>query len=110
MYFDIQINFSNNLMEVRCFDGEMTANSPDRYILLQFTGLKDKNGKEIYEGDIITCYAIQREMNEEIEKGERVIVEYRNGYFYPFGYNAGWRSEVGDIEVVGNKFENPELK
>ena len=77
-------------------------------ILMQYTWLKDKNGKEIYEGDIITCSAYQREQ-EEIAEGTKVVVTYSSGYFYPFWYNAGRRSEVYDSEVIGNIYENPEL-
>ena len=77
--------------------------------IMQFTGLKDKNGKEVYEGDVITCYAVQRETHDAIEKHEKIEVKYSDGYFYPFGYNCGWRSYVDDIEVIGNIYENPEL-
>lgn len=80
-----------------------------RYEFMQFTGLVDKNKKEIYEGDIITCEAYQREINDVLSKDELCTVTYQEGYFYPFGYNAGWRSGVFNIEVIGNIFENKEL-
>jgi len=76
-----------------------------KYILCQYTGLKDKNGKEIYEGDIVTfrdcCGITQTEKVEWIEE---------DAGFYPFGADYGCGDTVGtDHEVIGNIYENPEL-
>lgn len=80
------------------------------FVLEQFTGLLDKNGKEIYEGDILHSYYG--------EKGNIVgFVDYRAFEFviwkrpvkswYSFGCVRGEEGKI--YEVVGNKFENPEL-
>lgn len=70
------------------------------YIWMQFTGLLDKNGKEIYEGDIIRGYKIN------------AVVTFTDGGFW-FVDNAncdgGYRTEQEVREVVGNIYENPEL-
>lgn len=72
--------------------------------LMQFTGLKDKNGKEIYEGDIIKGDTY----------GHILEVIWDEGYcgFSPFldlidGDYTG--EDWGRCEVIGNIYENPEL-
>ncbi len=69
----------------------------DGLILMQFTGLLDKNGKEIYEGDIL-------ETSGGIHKVEWDSV----GGFYPF-VDVSCLIEDGIVEIIGNIYENPEL-
>ena len=80
-------------------------------LLMQYTGLKDKNGIEIYEGDIVGYLSMIGEAVDKHSKGAEIrIVEFKEGGFYPFSI-ARWECvpESCEIEVIGNIYENPEL-
>ena len=71
--------------------------------LMQYTGVKDKNNKEIYEGDIIICkYGPQIAMEVKwVDEGFRTLGKYDRDNYVGFVKNSA--------EVIGNIYENPEL-
>ena len=74
------------------------------YILMQYTGLKDKNGKEIYEGDIVKSYYYIA--NEDGTEGERHVVKLINYDKTLCKYNIDM---FENLEIIGNIYDNPEL-
>ena len=79
------------------------------FIVMQSTGLKDKNGKEIFEGDIVR-FTLTDGFN--YVTNEDGVVTYKLGAFYVVNGLAEYLiSDINTskVEVVGNKYENPEL-
>ncbi len=76
----------------------------DEY-LMQFTGILDKNGKEIYEGDIVVFDGLSNREDKVVGEGE---VNFICG---AFGVDAYYLHELKNtrLEVIGNIYENPDL-
>ena len=90
-YFDGKYHFIDKCFEHR---KEVYAKS-----VSQFTGLKDIEGKKIYEGDIILGY------------NNPHVVTFADGAFYLTYKNSSVRLSrtCGALKIIGNIFENPEL-
>lgn len=103
----------NEVFKCRCWFGDGDVELIGiQFKIMQYTGLKDKNGKDIYERDIVRrCSSdIQRDENSIIYK-----VEWTHGGFYfqdiknemnrisCFDFNSE------DFEVIGNIYENSDL-
>ena len=82
------------------------------FILMQSTGLLDKNGNEIFEGDIVKYEAGCNTVTEEVVYDKNLagfgVKDADANIIFTFGELA---EEIGlsSLEVVGNIYENPEL-
>ncbi|MBA3076694.1 YopX family protein [Lactiplantibacillus plantarum] len=116
---DMQTDSDGNIFYVEAMgpDGEYDEGDLDVFKLEQFTGLKDVNGNEIYEGDILHfgstwCVGDEYDPREEEHIG---LVEYRPDYA---SYVVNCNEKIYPLEQVisfdgysvhGNAHENPEL-
>jgi uncharacterized phage protein (TIGR01671 family) len=82
----------------------------ENIILMQYTGLKDKNGREIYEGDVVTC-RMSYECKSLPHMGEIVYMEQFGAFATKnlSGSTLLHNHMLNTFEVIGNIYENPEL-
>lgn len=110
LYLVDEINFNRGEFE-SIGDGITFLRGADEVELMQSTGLKDKNGKEIFEGDILCDEGIEQE-----SEFVYVTVSYREGMWVCdqitdelCGYGGALNEFVSDYSIIGNIYENPEL-
>lgn len=85
----------------------------DEDTIFQYTGLTDKNGKKIFDGDIVRYGEVCGEVKFGLHESNWQIGKYNQGFFVTFPKEYLLRNELGywrnKIVVVGNVFDNPEL-
>ncbi len=117
--------------KINAVDGIVTQSEPstgfnsmnivkDGWIIMQYTGLKDRNGKEIYEGDLmkyLVHYPHDFQERNPLKKHGRIAggVQWVKGWLY-LDYvdekkdgSLLYEEEAKNWEVVGNIYENPDM-
>lgn len=85
------------------------------FSLMQFTGLKDKNGKEIYEGDVVRAFDYDMNPNDPVIIGTVIFDEARAAWCIHYGpldtgdTELAWDMGISEYEIIGNIYEDPKL-
>ena len=112
MYYDVY-PFKDDTLLLSYDEIAFDEVSASDFILMQSTGLKDKNDKEIYEGDVVKF----PEFNGDIyitpvvwDKSCACFgLSFGGKYPLSFDYLEEFYTELKDIEVIGDIYETPEL-
>lgn len=116
VYGDLEYNRAKNIARIHTYDedGEyLIQHSVDPATVGQFTGLLDKNGKEIYEGDILLLNTTGLrehcivEWNSE-KAGWCISLKVAGKWTLGVRALGAWMNEA-DFRIQGNRFDNPEL-
>ncbi|MCO4480121.1 hypothetical protein Si129_00803 [Streptococcus infantarius subsp. infantarius] len=112
MFLVLEIDYENELVSDETYWNTIPF---DDVKIMQFTGLKDRYGEEIYEGDIVRFFECDGD-------GYTVPVVWDNDYAcfsvdwgsnmlssFDYLYLEEFYTDIKDIEVVGNIYENPGL-
>ena len=112
-------SYPNENLDIDCVDWADADLIMGRYELEQYTGLRDENGKEIYEGDIVNVIGTGIAQVIDSPSGEWMLYyrlkpdEINSGFasVVPKNKPSGlWKTNTTSyIEVIGNIHENPEL-
>ncbi len=105
MFKVLSINFNLKRMRTDLTHGRNSARiTPDfsEVELMQYTGLKDKNGKEIYEGDILA--------NHKTKQAKQVMWNQNQaGFNVKYWAPIKMKAQTHTWEIIGNIYESPEL-
>lgn len=119
MIYDVQ-NIYDTIVRLKTADGEDVDQCDTKlpcvsafgellrceYVpIMQFTGLNDKNGKEIYEGDITDEGVVEWSNDLTWEGGG----SKHSGFYFAGERELDYHTSFDRCEVIGNIFENPEL-
>jgi len=119
-FYHAERTYDNACGGYGCIDSENfgdVLDDTEKYSVEQYTGLHDKNGKEIYEGDIVCTPYIDcifgDLVGKDIDYDFKFVVNFKDASFVLSNKDRGniYINEFGsNIEIIGNIHDNPELK
>lgn len=105
--FRVYTETKPEVLGMKYFDLSNTSERNDT--VMQFTGLLDKSGKEIYEGDIVNV--LKHYEGDSLYQDEICETKFSDGgfYFTKPGKLGSYFEPYKECEIIGNIYENPEL-